>query len=262
MNIVHAFILGIIQGITEFLPISSSAHLVLVPGLFNWPQQSLTFDIVVHAGSLMAILYYYREKIASIAKPLFTSKLPDQASKKLIVNIIITSVPTALSFLLFKDYLDNTFSSLKVIPYTLFFGGILLICADSYSKKIKEHKSLNKKIAFLIGIGQGISLIRGISRSGASLTVGLFGGVKRKQLIEYVFLASIPVITAGLLLEMVLYLREPTPENGSAITVGLLSSAASSYFAIKLLNAFLARNIIFLSGVYRIVLALILIFLV
>jgi len=268
MNAFQAIVLGLIQGITEFLPISSSAHLVIIPEVFGWQQQSLTFDIVAHAGSLSAILYYYRLRIKTLTAGLIgkirqPGKKDEQiskADKRLLLNIVIATIPTILIYLLARRYIENVFESINVIKYSLLIGGVLLILSDVYSKKIDKYLEINSKIAFLVGIGQGISLIRGVSRSGIMLTIGLFSRAKRKETLEFLFLASIPVIFSGLILELVQYVKDPTNEGILLLLLGFLTSALSGYFAITLLNKFINRNILIYSGIYRIFIALLLIF--
>lgn len=268
MNIFQAICLGLVQGITEFLPISSSAHLVIFPEVFGWKQQSLTFDVILHAGTLSAILYYYRYRIKTLAGglvgELYKSKKGNSSiskkDQKLIFNIIITTIPTVLIYILAREYIETTFDSISIIKYSLFIGGICLILSDVYSKKLDHNIEMNSKTAFFIGIGQGISLIRGVSRSGSMLTIGLFSGIKRKEMIEFLFLASIPIVLGGLILELIQYTTDPTSEGILLLTLGFLTSAISGYFAITLLNKFINRNILIYSGIYRICISLLLIF--
>lgn len=259
MTILQSIILGIVQGITEFLPISSSAHLVLIPEFFNWSEHSLTFDIVAHSGTLLAILIYYRKRLVSIISSLFKH---NKQSKylKLVVNLLLTTIPTVIIFFLLNDYIENVLGSTKVIQFTLLIGGLLLLIADIYHKKNNSDSQITHLSATFIGVGQGISLIRGVSRSGAMLTIGLFSKIERKKLVEYVFLASIPVISAGLILESIEYVNEPTGEGIAILFFGFICSFLSGIFAINLLNRLIDKNIIMFSAIYRIVLALLMIF--
>jgi len=258
MTIFQSIILGIVQGITEFLPISSSAHLVLVPELFNWGEHSLTFDIVAHAGTLLAIIIYYRKRLISIFKSLLKYRKESKYSK-LIINLILTTIPTVIIYFLLNDQIESTLGSTRIIQFTLIIGGILLLIADIYSKRKKETAQITPLSATLVGVGQGLSLIRGMSRSGTMLTLGLFFKIDRKKLVEYVFLASIPIISAGLFLKSIEYINNPTGEGIAILFFGFLSSFLSGIFAIKLLNKLIDRNIIMISAIYRIILALILI---
>jgi undecaprenyl-diphosphatase len=259
MTILQSLILGIVQGITEFLPISSSAHLVLVPEFFNWGEHSLTFDIVAHSGTLLAIVIYYRKRLLSIFNSLLKQK-KESKYKNLLINIILTTIPTVIIYFLLKDYIDDILGSTEVIQFTLIIGGVLLLIADIYSKKNTNHKKISYLSASLIGIGQGLSLIRGMSRSGTMLTIGLFSKIDRKQLLEYVFLASIPIISAGLLLKSIEYVNNPTGEGIAILFLGFISSFLSGLLAINLLNRLIDKNIILFSAIYRIVIALLMIF--
>ena len=254
MSILQSIILGLVQGFTEFLPISSSAHLIIVPEIFKWGEHSLTFDIVVHAGTLVAIIYFYRRRL----KYYFTELISKSSTetKLLIRNLILTTFPTILMFLIFQNQLKSKFDSIEVIKYTLIIGGIFLIWADIFSKKHKSKKEISKTMATFIGVGQGISLIRGVSRSGAMLTVGLFSKIERERLIEYVFIASIPIILAGLILEI--YHYDPASGGNPEILIsGFIASAISGYLAIHILTLFINKNLLVYSGIYRIILALI-----
>lgn len=265
MTELQAITLGLIQGITEFLPISSSAHLVIIPEVFGWQQQSLTFDIVAHAGSLVAIVYYYRNKIKALIKSVFSKNaLRDQgeqqgrkdSDRRLLLNILLATIPTVIIYLLVRKYLENTFESLEVIKYSLLIGGIFLILADVYNKKLSKYIEIKPVTALLVGVGQGISLIRGVSRSGAMLTIGLFSKSRREEMVEFILLASIPIILGGLVLESFQYASDPTGESVIVLLLGFVTSAVSGYFAITMLNKFIHHNILIYSGIYRIVLAL------
>lgn len=260
MTILQAIILGIVQGITEFLPISSSAHLTLIPEFFKWGEHSLTFDIVAHAGTLLAIVLYYRKQIKGIVYSLSTLT-ERNTTIKLITNIVFTTIPTVIIYFLLTDYIEDQFTSTKIIQYTLIIGGILLLGADIYSKRRKKFNNISVSSATLIGIGQGLSLIRGMSRSGTMLTIGLFYNIERKKLLEYVFLASIPVISAGLILKSVEYINNPSGEGIPILIVGFLCAFGSGIFAINLLNKLINKNIILLSAIYRIILAMIIVLL-
>lgn len=258
MTIIQSIILGIVQGITEFLPISSSAHLVLVPEFFNWSEHSLTFDIVAHAGTLLAIIIYYRKRLISIVNSLLKHRNKSKYIK-LVTNLILTTIPTVIIYFLLNDQIENILGSTKVIQFTLIIGGILLLVADIYSRRNKSTDEISSLTATLIGVGQGLSLIRGMSRSGTMLTIGLFFKTDRKKLVEYVFLASIPIISAGLLLKSVEYVANPTGEGIVILSLGFFSAFLSGIFAINLLNRLIDKNIIMISAIYRIVLALLMI---
>ena len=258
MTILQSIILGIVQGITEFLPISSSAHLILIPEFLSWSEHSLTFDIVAHSGTLLAIIIYYRERLLSIFISLLEQRSKSKYSK-LLINLLFTTIPTIIIYFLLNDYIENVLGSTEVIQFALIIGGILLLLADIYSKRTKSDDHISLVSASLIGVGQGVSLIRGVSRSGVMLTIGLFTKIERKILVEYVFLASIPVILAGLLLESIEYISNPTGEGVGILFFGFLSAFMSGLLAINLLNKLIDKNIILISAIYRIVLALLMI---
>lgn len=258
MTYFQAIILGLTQGMTEFLPVSSSAHLVIVPEILNWKQHSLTFDIIVHLGTLIAITSFYKSRIKNLMKSFFNKQDVDHVkNKNLVIHILLSTIFTFIIFIVVHQYIRNVLGSLEVIKYTLILGGILLILSDLFNRKINKHLSLNKKIAIFIGIGQGMSLIRGMSRSGLMLTFGLFSKVKREELMEFIFLSSIPIILGGLILELSKFETHVINESFGVLLLGLITSATSGYLAITLLNKFLHKNILYYSGVYRIILGIV-----
>lgn len=260
MEILQAIILGVVQGFTEFLPVSSSAHLVIIPKVMGWSEQPLFFDILVHGGTLVAIISYYRHRIVDIVKELFgQDRQRRRIQLGLFRNLILTTIPTIIAFIFVKDFLDNKFQSVNIIIFSLIIWGMLLIIADLYSKRRAASNPLDAYRAAFIGIGQGLSLIRGVSRSGAMITLGLFSGVERKALVEYVFLAGIPVIMAGLFLEIYEYSHLISLQTIPSMLAGFVSSLLSGLIAIKLIDRLIEKNLLLYSGIYRIILAIILI---
>ncbi len=225
MSIIQAIVLGLIQGITEFLPVSSSGHLIFLPAFFGWEDQGVTFDLIVHLGTLSAIVFYFREKLWLIVKSFLfmgSSLLGDKlafvipstklelsvvkTNRKLGVFLILSFLPVAVVGFL----LDSNIRSFGIIGWSFIIWGVVLWIADRYSDRLKIYKSLDQMTfgnAMFIGFAQVFSLVAGTSRSGITMTAGLFAKFSRKDAAEFSFLMSIPVIAASGMLSVVHILK-------------------------------------------------------
>ena len=204
MSIIQAIVLGVIQGITEFLPISSSGHLVFIPKLFGWGDQGLAFDTIMHLGTLLAVVVYFRKKLWKILRAVFLYKNKEiRNDRKLGWLLILSIIPAGIIGLFFDNWIETNLRSTTVIAFGLIFWGIILFFADRVSQKKSSTRSLGQtgwKQTLFIGCAQAIALIPGTSRSGITMTAGLFSKFNKKSAAEFSFLMSIPVIgLAGLL---------------------------------------------------------------
>jgi undecaprenyl-diphosphatase len=265
MTLTQSFILGLIQGLTEFIPVSSSAHLALVPHLFGWEVQSTEFDILLHGGTLLALLFYFWSKI----KSLLVGTLRKSKKESLVTkNIVVAAIP-ALFFggvivlinKLFDDKFDSFMKHEEVIVVMLILLGILFIGSDYYFKN--NHKSL-KRLSFknniIIGLGQSLAYIRGTSRSGATILAGLSQGLERRSAAEFAFLIGIPVIAVALVFDIVKLITD----GGNGIEfetalVGFLTAFVSGLFAIRFMLRFLNKNGLKIFGIYRVILGVVII---
>jgi undecaprenyl-diphosphatase len=233
MDIYQAIILAFIQGISEFLPISSSAHLILLSKLTSFEDQGLSFDVVVHLGTLVAIIFYYRDSITKIIQAFFTKSYKDSDESKLGWGIIFATIPVGITGLLFKDYIENNLRSIEVIAYATLFFGILLGLADYINKKnIKLKVNINSFDILVIGCFQALALIPGTSRSGITITAGLFLGLGYKLATKFSFLLSIPVILLSSSLIFVDLYKSPEQINVLFLLTGFIISAIFAYFTI------------------------------
>ena len=235
MSTLEIIILALLQGLTEFLPVSSSAHLILPSHVFGWQDQGLAFDVAVHVGTLLAVVIYYRQTLASMAVSWFatlnigTAKTDEHSifEGKLAWWILFATIPAGLFGLLGKDLIEEHFRSVLVIAATTLIFGFLLGYADIKAGKRKQHKpieNLGFKGAMLIGLAQAVALIPGTSRSGITMTIGLMLGLSRESAARFSFLLSIPAIAmAGsyLLLKLIL-----SAEAVDWFAIGLGSSLA------------------------------------
>lgn len=264
MTILQALILGGIQGITEFLPISSSGHLIFVPHIFGWGDQGLTFDVIVHLGSLIAVVVYFRERLWGIAKAFFSSKSQRttdnglQSDYKFAWLILLSIIPALVVGLVF-ELLGVELRSPITVATGLIFWGIVLGMADRYSRRAvsKEQKTITWRNALFIGCAQAIALLPGTSRSGITMTAGLFSKFTKKQAAEFSFLMSVPVIAIAGALKVVQFIKA----GGETIVyapliVGFFAAAISGYIAIWGLMKIIEKWSFMPFVVYRVVVGL------
>ena len=243
MELIHAVILGIVQGLTEFLPVSSSGHLVIFQHLFGLKESELFFDVSVHMGTLAAVTIFFWKEIRSIIISLLRfseslikreipfSRIHDDADLKLALMIIIGSVPTAIIGLLLKKASDQIFSSVSIAGAMMIITGLVLWVTHRFKKE--GSKKFSIKEALLIGIVQGLAVMPGISRSGSTIAAGIFLGLNREMAARYSFLLSIPAILGA----EILVLKDLSGLNipiSSTIT-GTVSAFIVGYFSLKLL---------------------------
>lgn len=189
MSYLDAIILGLIQGLTEFLPVSSSGHLVLSEHLLNAKMSGVIFELVVHFGTLMSVLVYFRKRIISLVRSIFIPSQEDE--RKIVLYLVIGTIPAVIIALLFKGYIEIAFELPIVTSIFLVVTGIILLLT-ALPKKSEKGISLIRSV--IIGIGQAAAIFPGISRSGMTISAGLFAGVKPIVAAEFSFLLSIPAI--------------------------------------------------------------------
>lgn len=198
MTLEQILLLSFIQGVTEFLPISSSGHLVLVPALCGWKDQGILMDIAAHVGTLASVLFYFRKDVVSLFKGSF-SLLRGQFSDdtQLLLNLVIATIPVVLLGLFFDKVIGDSLRSVVVIAWVGIVFGVILYIADRYGHLVETVADTTLKRAFVFGLGQCLALINGVSRSGVCLTMGRFMNYKREDAARFAFLMSIPTITAA-----------------------------------------------------------------
>lgn len=252
MEILHSIILGAVQGLTEFWPISSTAHLALFPWFFNWQDPGLTFDVALHLGTLVAIIIFFWQDWKSIFKP---------ENRYLLWFIIIGTIPGALAGYFFNDYAETVLRSPVVIASSLIIFGFILYLADQYSNKFDEIRHLNWVKAIFIGVAQAIAIIPGVSRSGITMSAGLFSGLKRTEAAKYSFMLSAPIILgAGIYSAKNIYTRGIDGE-WLLIILGFVASLVAGIIAIKILLNFLSQKGFGIFIWYRFALAILIILL-
>lgn len=248
--------LAVIQGLTEFLPISSSAHLILPAQLLDWQDQGLAFDVAVHVGTLTAIVGYFRKDIAQIIVAWCVS-IKDRRStpdSRLAWWIVIATIPACVAGLLFGDFIETHLRSLEVIAYTTIGFGILLWLSDLYGKTTKTEQDFGWKSVLCIGFAQALALIPGTSRSGITMTAGRFLGFTRESAARFSFLLSIPLILAAGGLKTVELVSSNVLVDWTSIAMGVVLSAISAYLCIYLFLKWLNTIGFFPFFVYRLML--------
>ncbi|MBS0271505.1 MAG: undecaprenyl-diphosphate phosphatase [Proteobacteria bacterium] len=198
MTLEQILLLSFIQGVTEFLPVSSSGHLVLVPALCGWRDQGLIIDVAAHIGTLGSVLIYFHKDVISLFKGSF-SLLRGQFNEntQLLLNLVIATIPVVLLGLIFEKIVGGSLRSVTLIAWVGIVFGIILYMADKYGNLIESIRDTNLKRAFVFGLAQCMALINGVSRSGACLTAGRLMNYKRTDAARFAFLMSIPTITAA-----------------------------------------------------------------
>lgn len=246
----HVIILAIIQGLTEFLPVSSSAHLILFPKLLGWHDQGLAFDIAIHLGTLCAVIIYFRKEI----------KLMLTKEHKLGWAIVFGTVPVGLAGLIWHDDIALYMRDLWIIAATTLIFGVLLGIATWMAKQKRDEHHMTWRDVIIIGCAQAIALIPGTSRSGITLTAGLFAGLTRTAAARFSFLLSIPVIVLAGGLESFKLMHEHALIDYRAMGVGFLVAALSGYLCIDLFLKIIDKFGVMPFVIYRLALGILLVY--
>lgn len=262
MTILHLFILSLIQGLTEFLPVSSSGHLVLLPHLFGWQNQGFEMDVALHVGTLTAVLIYFWvdvwQMITHFMRYCFggfqKANFNDQV--RLAFSLVIATLPAVVfGFLLKKMGLDDI-RQITVIAATSIIFALVLFAADHFSPQKKDLRHMTLGRGLLIGFGQAIALIPGVSRSGICISAGLALGFTRVAAARFAFLMSIPSILGAATLTAYDAIKEDSPIIWGDIGLGILFSSLAGLAAIHFMLKFLANHTLTIFVVYRIILGI------
>ncbi len=201
MTTTQAIFLGVVQGVTEFLPISSSGHLVIAQHFIkDFHQPGVLFDVLLHLGTLMAVFIYFRKEIGRLLGSLFFQR-EENYYRKLLLLLFLGNVPTGLIGISFRDSLERSFSSIFIVSLMLIVTGILLTLASFVRANYRQERDLNILDAFLIGTFQGLAIIPGISRSGSTIAAGLFRKLETETVVRFSFLLSVPAILGAVVLQ-------------------------------------------------------------
>ncbi len=260
MDFYQILILALVQGLTEFLPISSSAHLILIPYFFDWQDQGLAFDVAVHVGTLTAVVLYFRDQLISISQDWCVSlqKRQSHGDSRLAWAVILGTIPVGLAGLLLGDLIEEYLRSTLVIAITTIAFGVLLGWADIRGKQNRSEHSLTWRDIVIIGCAQAIALIPGTSRSGITITAALMLGLTRDAAARFSFLLSIPVIFLAGGLKTLELINTAGAIDWYSLILGVLISGVSAYLCIHFFLKLLDRIGMMPFVAYRMVLGVIL----
>ncbi len=246
MTIWQIIILGIVQGATEFLPVSSSGHLVLVPWLLGWPTPPLAVDTLLHLGTLSAVLIYFRHDLWRLLIAAWDSlryRRFDSPDARLAWGLVIGTLPGAIIGYLLEEQFERFFSMPRAVAAFLLLTAVLLFTSDYFARRERTLTHLRWNDALLIGLGQALAIIPGISRSGTTMSVALFLGFKREEAARFSFLLSIPIILGSGLYQLIKLVQRGLPGIApSSLLAGFLSAALTGYAAIALLLALIRQR--------------------
>lgn len=226
-------VLGIVQGLTEFLPISSSGHLVVVPALFGWDQPSLTFDLVLHLGTLLAVMAVYRRDLWELALGVVNRGADPVKARRLLLLLVIGTVPAGVAGLAFGDYFESSFDAPIATCVQLVATALILLAAEWFANRPSPAaRSIDVPTSGAIGVAQAVAILPGISRSGATIAAALGLGIDRADAARYSFLLSIPAI-AGAVATQIPDVTNGSFEITSSVVAGFVAATVSGYLAIE-----------------------------
>jgi len=258
MELHHAAILGALQGLTEILPISSSAHLILVPWLFRWPESGLTFDVALHLGTLIALILYFWRDIVTMAGD-FTATLRDgkfdTPQRRLPWYIIAGSIPAAIAGKTLEGPVEDLFRANPTLIATMLIAfGLLLFAADRFGAKRRGIATISLQAVVIIGLAQCLALVPGVSRSGITITAALLLGFDRGSAARFSFLLSLPIVAGAALLKLGHLAKDGIPAGETLpLLIGVASSALFGYFSVFFLLKYVQRHSIAPFVWYRLV---------
>jgi undecaprenyl-diphosphatase len=262
MTTLQVIILAIVQGLTEFLPISSSGHLVLVPYLFDWVDQGLAFDVAVHFGSLIAVLLFFRKDIFGLLRggvQVLGGNIHTVESR-LALGIALGTVPAAIAGLSFADWIEANLRSPFVIVFTLSGYGVLMIIADRWGKRERDISHMRIGDAVLIGVAQALALVPGTSRSGVTITTARFMGFERQDAARFSFLLAVPVILLATGYSLIGLLSSDAAVAWGQLAIGVVVSAIVAYLSIEFFMRFVSQIGLLPFAVYRLILAAVIVY--
>lgn len=254
MSILEAIILGLVQGLTEFIPVSSSGHLVLLHAAFGIEAGGLTFDIALHIGTLLALgIYFYKEVVL-----LILGILGKNNHKRLAWLIAAATIPAVLAGMLLKEAAETSFRSVNLVAVNLIVVAIVMLAAERYAKRHYDKKTslhnVSTKQAMAVGVAQAVALVPGVSRSGSTITMGIFAGLDRVAATRFSFLLAIPATLGAVIKTVMDGGLSSLSEAPGLVAIGIITAFLSGLFAIRFLIRYLAKRDLSIFAYYRIVL--------
>ncbi|MCH8894963.1 MAG: undecaprenyl-diphosphate phosphatase [Proteobacteria bacterium] len=256
MDLLHSFWLALVQGLTEFLPISSSAHLILMPRLLGWFDQGLAFDVAVHLGTLCAVIWYFHDELKRMTRAWLAtfSGRESTAEGRLAWGVLLGTIPVGVAGIAVATYADELRDPMIIAGATAGFG-LLLLLADVTCKPRRDEYGIGFREIMLIGLAQALALIPGTSRSGITITAGLALGMTREAAARFSFLLSIPVIALAAALELRALLTQSAAVDWPGLAIGVVVAFCSAYLTIRWFLSLLNRHGMLPFVIYRLLLA-------
>jgi undecaprenyl-diphosphatase len=252
MSLLHAIVLGIVQGLTEFLPVSSKTHLVLVPFMAGWKQPTLAFIVAVHVGTLLSVTWVFRDRLLAILRTV-VNRNGVERDRRLLVLLVIGTIPAVVIGAVFENAIDRSFGKPVLAATLLGVTAWVLFSAESHYERRENHRpddSMTPADAGVIGVAQAVAVLPGISRSGTTISAGMWRGLTREAAMRFSFLLSIPIILGATIVKLPDLAREGASGSGGAIVIGVLASAATGVFAIRAMLGAVAKRGLRPFGVY------------
>jgi undecaprenyl-diphosphatase len=253
LSLIQAAILGLIQGLTEFLPISSTAHLRIAPALFGWPDAGAAFTAVLQIGTLLAVILFFLRDLLGMAGALLDRERRNGPEGRMLLYMVAGTVPIGIAGVLFKHAIEGPLRSLAVIATSLVVVGIVMALVERAARHERGLEGMSMRDALVIGLGQALALIPGVSRSGITLIFAMGVGLRRDAAARFSFLLSIPAVAAAAVFELPTVLRDKSV-GGAALATGLLVAGISGYFCVAWLLRFLRTRTTYSFVVYRVAL--------
>ena len=249
-DIFKAAVLGMVQGVTEFFPVSSTAHLILVPWFFGWQGEldTLSFDVALHGGTLLALIaYFYKDWLDLVFN-----------DRRMLLLVMLGTIPAGLAGLFLQKAAEHAFRSPIIIVFTLIIVGAIMLAAEKYGKMNKSaNGSISTADALVIGFAQAVALVPGVSRSGITITAGLFRDLTRESATRFSFLLSTPIIAGATLLHLVKMVKTHEAYDMGLFATGFVAAAISGFFAIGILLGYLRKHPLNMFVYYRWALAVV-----
>jgi undecaprenyl-diphosphatase len=249
VTLAHAIVLGIIQGLAEFLPVSSSAHLALAPWLLHWDDPGLSFDVALHVGTLIAVLWYFRAEWMRLVRAALGQGTPEE--RRRVGFLVVATIPGAIAGLALEKQAETTFRDPRLIALVLIVMGVLLWWVDKRASSERTLPSMTIRDAALVGLAQMFAIVPGVSRSGSTITAGRALRFTREDAAVFSFLMSMPIIAAAALLKLPHVLK--TEGVTAPLAAGVIASAVSGWLAITVLLRYVTRRSYGVFAAYRIV---------
>ena len=263
MNVLQALVLGIVQGLTEFIPVSSSGHLVLTPFFLGWKEPSLAFVVAVHVGTLGAVLWYFRERVGAVLTTLTGWRNAAEGDRRLVRFLVVATIPAVIAGIAFEAAVGKTFERPVPVLLLLAVTGYLLLTTESLTEhretdpvegqvSLRDQDAMVFADAATIGVAQAVAILPGISRSGATITAGMRRGLTRRSAARFSFLMSIPVIFGAVLVQIPDISNQAGRSKADALSfiVGIVASAVSGFFSIRWFLGIIERRGLRPFGVY------------